>query len=297
MGLLVRPAFPGAGTPFIGWGRPLALEAVAIESMPKVNPIPSSEFDLATTGGRRRAQNDLVWADHGFLRAAFSNFHWIEPGKMARANQPSPQRHRPLCGAWASRPSSICAAKADTGYYALEKEACERNAMVLVDQRMHSRQPPSREQIRQAKHLFESIEYPALMHCKSGADRAGAMAVLYAHFAMGLPIAEAMRATLVQIPAREAGQDRNDRLLLPDLSRRDQGHGTPFLQWVEQDYEMEEGGRRNSIRNGGRTFWSIAFCAANRKAALLGGALGRRSWEALLGKERRPLIRHAIAAV
>ena len=27
--------------------------------------------------------------------------------------------------------------------------------------------------------MFETIEYPAVMHCKSGADRAGIMAALY----------------------------------------------------------------------------------------------------------------------
>ena len=48
-------------------------------------------FDLATPAGRRRARNDLFWADHGFLRQRFHNFHWISP-EMARANQPSPEQ-------------------------------------------------------------------------------------------------------------------------------------------------------------------------------------------------------------
>ena len=36
------------------------------------------------------------------------------------------------------------------------------------------------------------LEYPALMHCKSGADRAGIMSVLYIHFRKGLPIRQAL---------------------------------------------------------------------------------------------------------
>ena len=32
-----------------------------------------------------------------------------------------------------------------------------------------------------------------MMHCKSGADRAGVMSVLYMHFRKGLPISEAIR--------------------------------------------------------------------------------------------------------
>ncbi|HEY1425377.1 MAG TPA: protein tyrosine phosphatase, partial [Caulobacteraceae bacterium] len=50
-----------------------------------------------------------------------------------------------------------------------------------------------KEAVLGAKELFEQIEYPAMMHCKSGADRAGMMSVLYMHFRKGLPISEAIR--------------------------------------------------------------------------------------------------------
>ena len=46
--------------------------------------------------------------------------------------------------------------------------------------------------MRRAKDLFETIEYPALIHCKSGADRAGLMAVFYRHFHLGEPMSVAM---------------------------------------------------------------------------------------------------------
>ncbi len=206
--------------------------------MPKVNPIPSSEFDLATRGGRRRANRDLVWGDHGFLRAAFSNFHWIEPGKMARANQPAPS-DIDRYGAAGVKTVLNLRGKSDTGYYVLEKEACERNGMVLVDQRMHSRQPPSREQVRQAKHLFQSIEYPALMHCKSGADRAGAMAVLYAHFAMGQPIERAIAQLSLKYLHVKQGKTGMIDFFFQSYLDAAKLSGKPFLQWVEEDYDMK----------------------------------------------------------
>ena len=43
-----------------------------------------------------------------------------------------------------------------------------------------------------AKDLFESIEYPALMHCKSGADRAGLMSVLYKLLREKVPFEQAV---------------------------------------------------------------------------------------------------------
>jgi protein tyrosine/serine phosphatase len=195
-----------------------------------------SRFDLSSAQGRRRAHHDLIWADHGFLRAAFSNFHWIEPGQMARANQPSPQaidRYAAL----GFKTILNLRGKADTGYYALEKEACERNGIALVDQRMHSREPPSREQIRRAKEIFETIEYPALMHCKSGADRAGAMTVLYAHFKMGLPIAAAMeQLSLKYLHVRQGKTGMIDFFFQTYLDET-KTSGKPFMQWVEEDYD------------------------------------------------------------
>ncbi|MBY0567819.1 MAG: tyrosine-protein phosphatase [Hyphomonadaceae bacterium] len=155
------------------------------------SPDKSSRFDLSTPDGRKRAERDLIWGDHGFLRARFSNFHWIEEGVMARANQPSPKQiaHYAAMGI---KTILNLRGPSDTGYYWLEREACEKHGLAMIDFRMFSREAPSPEQVKAAKALFEQIEYPALMHCKSGADRAGAMAVLYKILKMGVPVAEAI---------------------------------------------------------------------------------------------------------
>src|SRR5262249_54410068 len=132
-------------------------------------PAKPSRFDLATPQGRRRAERDLIWGDHGFLRAGFHNFHWIDP-QMARANQPSPDDIARYADMGVKTVLNLRGAF-DTGYYALEREACAKHEIALIDHRMHSRQPPTKQQVCRAKEIFEQIEYPALMHCKSGADR------------------------------------------------------------------------------------------------------------------------------
>jgi protein tyrosine/serine phosphatase len=205
--------------------------------MSKANPLPSSRFDLATRGGRRRARRDLVWADHGFLRAAFSNFHWIEPGVMARANQPSPQAIARYADMGVKTILNL-RGKTDTGYYALEREACARHGVALVDLRMHSRQPPSREQVRAAKQLFEKIEYPALMHCKSGADRAGAMGVLYKHFKMGLPIEAAVEQLSLKYLHVKQGKTGMIDFFFERYLEETKQSGKPFMLWVEEDYDQ-----------------------------------------------------------
>jgi protein tyrosine/serine phosphatase len=197
-----------------------------------------SRFDLGTPDGRRRAEHDLIWADHGFLRTRFSNFHWIEPGLMARANQPSPDavaRYREM----GIKTILNLRGPSGTGYYALEREACERCGIAMVDARMHSREPPSREQVRRAKELFETIQYPALMHCKSGADRAGVMAVLYKHFKMGAPIAEAVeQLSLKYLHVRQGKTGMIDFFFARYLEET-KVSGKSFLDWVEQDYDQQ----------------------------------------------------------
>jgi protein tyrosine/serine phosphatase len=199
---------------------------------------PPPRFNLATPEGRRRAERDLIWADHGFLRARFSNFHWIEPGVMARANQPSPQ----AIARYAEQGFKTILnlrGPSDTGYYLLERDACEQLGIELIDARMHSREPPSRDQVRRARDLFETIRYPALMHCKSGADRAGVMAVLYKHFKMGLPIAEAAEQLSLKYLHVKQGKTGMIDFFFETYLEESKDSGKSFMAWVEEDYDQK----------------------------------------------------------
>jgi protein tyrosine/serine phosphatase len=195
-----------------------------------------SRFDLASLKGRRRAEADLIWGDHGFLRARFSNFHWIEPGVMARANQPSPQR---LAGYAELGIKTILNLRgiSDTGYYHLEREACARHGLDLVDVRMFSREPPSREKVLEVKRVFETIRYPALMHCKSGADRAGVMAVLYKHLKMGAPIEEAVEQLSLKYLHVKQGKTGMLDFFFASYLKHAKASGKSFLDWVAEDYD------------------------------------------------------------
>ena len=67
----------------------------------------------------------------------------------------------------------------DSGYYRLEEEACRRYGITLVNLTTQARKPPKPHLLRDARRVFAEAEYPLLMHCKSGADRAGFMSVYY----------------------------------------------------------------------------------------------------------------------
>jgi protein tyrosine/serine phosphatase len=146
-------------------------------------------FDLSTPHGRFATYWRHFWHDHAFLRLASSNAHWLS-GELARANQPWPFQVK----AWRDRGirTIVNLRVGIDAHHVLEQEACDRYGVKQVRFVVTALEAPSREQVLGAKRLFEELEYPAMMHCESGADRAGVMSVLYMHFRQKLPISQAM---------------------------------------------------------------------------------------------------------
>jgi protein tyrosine/serine phosphatase len=158
---------------------------------------------------------------------------------MARANQPSPRQIERYARMGFKTILNLRGAS-DTGYYWLEREACSRHGLAMVDLRMYSREPPNREDIRRARDLFGEITYPALMHCKSGADRAGVMAVLYKHFKMGLPISEAIEQLSLKYLHVKQGKTGMLDFFFQTYLDATRAQPRPFMDWVEQDYDKAQ---------------------------------------------------------
>jgi protein tyrosine/serine phosphatase len=86
-----------------------------------------------------------------------------------------------------------------------------------------------------ARQMFETIEYPALMHCKSGADRAGIMSVLYDHFRLGKPIREAMAQLSPKFLHVKAGKTGVLDYVFERYLAEGEPTGLSFIDWVESD--------------------------------------------------------------
>ena len=71
------------------------------------------------------------------------------------------------------------------GSDALTRDAAARLGLDFVDMALESRGAPQRDRIMRLHDIFRHMRAPALMHCKSGADRAGLAAGLFIMFEGG----------------------------------------------------------------------------------------------------------------
>ena len=193
-------------------------------------------YDTTTRWGRFRTYLHYLWNDHAYLRLGFKNDHWISP-ELVRTNQPWPHQ----LADWKKRGvKTVINLRGgfDGSFYALEKDACERLGLKMVDFVITSREVPIKDRVLGAKALFDSIEYPALMHCKSGADRAGIMSVFYMHFRKGKTIREALDQLHLRYLHVRAGKTGVLDYVFEQYLEKAAPQGLTFTQWVESpDYD------------------------------------------------------------
>ncbi len=192
--------------------------------------------DLNDPAGRRRANRELVWGDHGFLRARFRNLHQISD-EMWRGNQPGPKDVERYAAELGIKTIINLRGESTKGYYLLEKEACERHGVVLIDYQMFSRDTPTKEKIFGARDLFDEIAYPAFMHCKSGADRAGIMSFLYMMLRAKVPLEEAAEQISFKYLHVKQGKTGVLDAFVDAYRVFNATTPKPFLDWVAEDYD------------------------------------------------------------
>lgn len=192
---------------------------------------------LATPWRRIQRHAGLLFGDHHVLRLRFQNAHQISDD-MWRSNQPSPKQ----LAIWAKRGVRTVInlrGLSPKGFHILEREACQRLGLDLVTLRVNSRDAPWPAVPRTIKTMFDTIRYPALLHCKSGADRAGLMGVFYRHFRLGHPVSEAieqLNGKYLHIKAGKTGiLDAYFQHYIDTGERR----GLSLIAWSENHFDPE----------------------------------------------------------
>lgn len=195
---------------------------------------------LNTKSGRFIAHLQAWFIDHEILRVLFRNFYALSADAY-RSNHPSPRFIKKLKKEVGLN-TIISMRRADkTGQYRLEKEACDNLGITLVHLTMSSRSFPDVENILKAKEILETATYPILIHCKSGADRAGLMSVFYKHFILKQPIKQALSELSMKYGHfRWADTGKLDYFFDDFLQFESQHPEITFLDWVENHYNKTD---------------------------------------------------------
>lgn len=207
--------------------------------------------DVTTPGGRRGAWRDSLLIDHAVFRALWSNLAEVVPGKLYRSNHPTPARLAAATRRLGLRTLVNLRGQRPCGSDALSRDAALRLGLAHVDLAFESRGAPHRDRVLRFAELYRSIETPALLHCKSGADRAGLAAGL-AILLEGGTAAEA----LGQLSWRFGHFNRSRTGVLDAFFiryARDAEGRLPFLDWVRDEYD-EAALKRDFVAGGLASF-------------------------------------------
>jgi len=207
--------------------------------------------DLSTPAGRVAAWRDSLLVDHAVFRTVWSNFAEVLPGRLYRSNHPTPGRL--AAAARRLRLETLINLRGPRfcGSDALSRDMAARLGLEHVDMAFESRGAPHRDRILRFAGLWREMRFPALMHCKSGADRAGLAAGLAILFEGGTAA-----AALGQLSWRFGHWSRARTGVLDAFFARyaDEAEGRmPFLRWVETEYD-EDRLRRDFVAGGISSF-------------------------------------------
>ncbi|MDR6183645.1 protein tyrosine/serine phosphatase [Asaia bogorensis NBRC 16594] len=190
---------------------------------------------LATATGRRKAWIDSLFVDHAIFRLPWTNLATVVPGKVYRCNHPTPARLARLKQKLGLRTLVNLRGHRRCGSDALSRQAAQALGLDHIDMAFESRGAPHRDRILRFAGLYAQIKRPMLMHCKSGADRAGLASALVILFEGGTA-AQALR----QLHWRFGHFNRARTGILDAFVLRYQAEAEgriPFMHWVEHEYD------------------------------------------------------------
>lgn len=194
--------------------------------------------DLDAPGARFKANLDMLFVDHGVQRLIYSNRTEVAPG-FERMGHPTPSQ---LKAAKRRGVKTIINLRGDgdLGSTVLSKAACKELGLEHRFLKARSRGMPTKEMLRETARLLDEISYPALIHCKSGADRAGLVSALYM-----LLREKATPERALEELSLKYGHIRQAKTGMLDFfleAYRDRNLVDPidFMDWVETVYDEEE---------------------------------------------------------
>lgn len=196
--------------------------------------------NVSTPRTRRLALWHFYLFDHAFLRGLWDNLTEIAPG-VWRSNQPSPKRIEKYKKMGIKTILSLRGnPNQPISFMLLEKQACSDLGMTFVTEKLSARSLLPKENYLAVLDRLEQLKPPFLLHCKSGADRAGLVSALYLLHIKGAPLSEArkqlhwrfmhLKSTKTGILDHMLDCYEADTVRLGDM---------PIRDWLEHHYDQK----------------------------------------------------------
>ena len=200
--------------------------------------------DFSAPVGRRAAWLNSLLADHALFRLSWRNWGVVESGRLYRSNHPLPWQLRQAAERYGLRTViNLRGHRAMCGSDQLGRATAAELGLVHIDAPFESRGAPHKDRILRLAEIYRTMAEPALIHCKSGADRTGLAAGIWLLLQGHSP-----EAALGQLSLRW-GHVRQSRTGILDAffalyAAAVRERPRPFLDWLRDEYD-EEALRRN----------------------------------------------------
>ena len=193
--------------------------------------------DISTKSGRFWAHVHFQLMDHAFLRIFWNNFHKVSDG-VYRANQPSPS-HLKSYKKLGIRSVLSLRGPANQSYALFEEEYCKKLDLNLAYTPISSSSAPAPELLINIIDVMRELPKPFVLHCKSGADRAGLVSALYLIAEKEQSVQEAKRQLSFKYLHLDFTKTGILDYIFGVFSERLEIGNINFLDWLKKEYNAE----------------------------------------------------------
>ena len=193
--------------------------------------------NISTKSGRFWAHVHFQLMDHAFLRIFWNNFHKVSHG-VYRANQPSPSHLRSYKKLGIRSVLSL-RGRANQSYSLFEEDYCKKLDLNLVYVPISSSLAPAPERLINVIDVMRELPKPFVIHCKSGADRAGLVSALYLIVEKKSSVHEAKQQLSFKYLHLDFTKTGILDYIFNVFSERLEIEDINFLDWLKKEYNAD----------------------------------------------------------
>ncbi len=174
-----------------------------------------------------------------FLSNLYLNFHKVDDN-LYRSAQPTKKQLEKLIDKYGIKTIINLRGKEHIKDLKYEEEITTEKGVKLINIKLNSRGFPKKEDFFKIYEIFNSIEYPALIHCKSGSDRTGLVATLYLHLIKKIPLKKALKQ-LKFFPYGHIKYSQAGKLdfIFEKYLEFNNKNPISFLDWIKHYYDKD----------------------------------------------------------